>query len=86
VPELAETITRFRTRSAAAQSRRRRTRAEFRLRELVAERFMDHLERDVLDAGELQRLVDRIAALELDPYTAAADLFARAVAHRNPVS
>ncbi len=86
VPELADMIAKFRTHSATARSSRRRSRAEFRLRELVSERFMDHLERQVLRAGELQRLVDRIAALELDPYTAAADLFARAVAHRNPVS
>ena len=46
-------------------------RSEYRLRELVAQRFMDRLERDVLAPGELAAVVDRIAARELDPYTAA---------------
>jgi hypothetical protein len=40
---------------------------------------MNHLERDVLKAGELASLVDRIAARELDPYTAANDLMKRAL-------
>ena len=39
-----------------------------------SQRFMDHLERDVLAAGELDAIVDRIAAREVDPYTAADDL------------
>ena len=79
VPELVEAIARFRTHSAAVQSARRRTRSEYRLRELVAYRFMDHLEREVLAAGELGTIVDRIAARELDPYSAASDLLRRAV-------
>ena len=52
---------------------------EYRLRELVSQRFMDHLERQVLAAGELGATVDRIAARELDPYTAANDLLRRAL-------
>ena len=35
---------------------------------------MSHLERDVLAAGEFDAMVERIAARELDPYTAAKDL------------
>jgi len=58
---------------------RRRTRSEYRLRELVSQRFMDHLERDVLAPGELGEIVDSIAAREVDPYTAASDLLARAL-------
>jgi LAO/AO transport system kinase len=57
---------------------RRQARSEFRLRELVAQRFMDRLERDVLRTGELTALATRIAAREVDPYTAAADLLSRA--------
>src|SRR5438045_592264 len=53
VPELMETIWRFREHAARTQAVRRRTRSEYRLRELVSHRFMDHLERDVLSAGEL---------------------------------
>jgi hypothetical protein len=40
---------------------------------------MDHLEREVLGEGELASVVDRVAARELDPYTAANDLLKRAL-------
>src|SRR5205823_1358423 len=81
VPELLDAVWRFREHSAKAQAARRRTRSEYRLRELVSQRFMDHLERDVLGPGELPRIVDRIAAREVDPYSAAGDLLARALGH-----
>src|SRR3989442_11162444 len=51
VPELVETIWRFREHSSRSQAARRRTRSEDRLRELVSRRFMDRLEREVLSAG-----------------------------------
>jgi LAO/AO transport system kinase len=79
VAELVDTIWRFRGRSAGAQASRRRSRSEYRLRELVSQRFMDHLERDILAPGELASMVERIATRELDPYTAAADLLRRAM-------
>jgi LAO/AO transport system kinase len=81
VADLVAAIWRFREHSARTQTERRRTRSEYRLRELVAQRFMDHLEREVLAENELSGLVDRIAARELDPYTAASDLLARAIRH-----
>jgi LAO/AO transport system kinase len=80
VPEVVEAITRFREHGAPTQSVRRRTRSEYRLRELVAQRFMTYLEERVLTAGELSRIVDQIAAGELDPYTAATQLVRQAVA------
>ena len=79
VPELVAAIEQFRAHSAGLQAARRKTRSEYRLRELVSHRFMEHLERDVLVAGELGSMVDRIAARELDPYTAANELLARAL-------
>jgi LAO/AO transport system kinase len=79
VAELVEAITTFRRRTTGGQAARRRARGEYRLRELVAQRFMSHLERQVLQPGEFARLVERIAARELDPYTAAGDLLARAI-------
>ena len=79
VPELVETIWRFRAHTEASQAERRRTRSEFRLRELVSARFLDRLERDVLKPGELSALVDRITAREIDPYSAADDLLRRAL-------
>ena len=79
VPELVDAIWAFRQHEQAAEASRRRSRSEYRLRELVAQRFMDHLQQDVLREGELSAIVDRIAAREVDPYTAASQLLHRAV-------
>ena len=66
------------------QAARRRTRTEYRLRELVSQRLMDHLDRDVLAPGELGAIVDRIAARDVDPYTAADELLHRALSGPQP--
>jgi LAO/AO transport system kinase len=79
VPALVEAIAQFRAHSLVTQAVRRRTRSEYRLRELVSHRFMDRLEREVLTAGELGAIVDRIAMREIDPYSAANDLLRRAL-------
>jgi GTPase len=79
VPELIAAIEQFRSHAQRMQQARRKTRSEYRLRELVSHRFMEHLERHVLRPGEFAATVDRIAARELDPYTAAASLLKRAV-------
>jgi LAO/AO transport system kinase len=83
VADLVAAIWRFREHSARTETARRRTRSEYRLRELVSQRFMDHLEREVLAENELATLVERIATREIDPYTAANDLLSRAL--RRPV-
>jgi GTPase len=77
VPELLATIDRFRAHTAASLGERRRARAEFRVRELMAHRFVQHVEDRVLAAGEFDRMLDRIAARETDPYSVVDDLFAR---------
>lgn len=77
VPELWAAIERFRVQSEGGRERRVRARAEFRLRELLTHRFLDHLEHDVLAPGEFDDILLRIAARTLDPYTAAADILAR---------
>jgi LAO/AO transport system kinase len=77
VAEVVETIWRFREQSAGVDAARRQARVGHRLRELVTDQFMRHLEREVLGAGEFDALIARIAARELDPYSAAADLLAR---------
>ena len=79
VPELVNMVETFRSHSKGAEAERRRSRSEYRLRELVSQRFMDHLERNVLAPGEMTATVDRIAAREIDPYTAAAGLLDRAI-------
>jgi LAO/AO transport system kinase len=94
VPELLQEIDRFRAqpassstttaRSSGAPGVRRRARAEWRLRDLLAQRFVQHVERRVLQAGELEQLLDRIAAREVDPYSAVDAIFARTVAPSEP--
>jgi methylmalonyl-CoA epimerase len=79
VPELVETIGRFRERTATRLGQRRRTRAEWRLREILGRNFMHHLETRVLAEGELAQLLERIADRQIDPYAAAAGVMARAV-------
>jgi LAO/AO transport system kinase len=79
VPELLETIARFRAHSADAQGSRRRSRAEWRVRELLGQRFLDHVEKQVLAEGEFDRTLDRIAAREIDPYTAVDGILGRAI-------
>jgi LAO/AO transport system kinase len=77
--QLFEAIGRFRAHTAPSQSSRRRARAEYRVRELLSHRFVAHVEDHVLQPGEFSTLLDRIAARELDPYTAVDDLLARAL-------
>jgi LAO/AO transport system kinase len=82
VVELVNMIETFRAHSGAAEAVRRRNRSEYRLRELVSHRFMEHLERHVLAPGELAATVERIAAREVDPYSAASALLERAIRPR----
>jgi LAO/AO transport system kinase len=79
VPEVIEAIERWQLRGAAARRERRASRAGAWLRELLGRRFLEHLERDVLAAGELASVAERIASRALDPYEAARTLFERGV-------
>jgi methylmalonyl-CoA epimerase len=63
----------------ANQVTRRRERNQFRLRELIASRFMDHVDRHVLAPGDLDALLGRITDREVDPHTAANRILARAL-------
>ena len=78
VDEALAAVERFRAHTAGSQGTRRRARAEFRVRELLAQRFLEHVERRVLEAGEFERLLDTISGRELDPYTAVDRIFTRA--------
>jgi LAO/AO transport system kinase len=79
VKELVETIERFRAHTAATLGERRRARAEFRVRDLLAQRFVRHATEQVLAAGEFEALLDQIAARETDPYTVVDDIVGRAL-------
>jgi LAO/AO transport system kinase len=80
VPELVAQIEKFRAHTASALGERRRARAEFRVRQLLADRFVHHVERNVLAPGDFAALLDRIAARETDPYTVVDGIAARALA------
>ena len=79
VPELVEAVERFRTHTAATQGERRRARAEWRVKELMAHRFVQHVLDRVLKAGEFTRMLDRIAARETDPYSVVDDMMKRTI-------
>ena len=79
VPELWETIKAFRTHSEGTRGKRLKARNEFRLRDLLTHRFMEHVERRMMADGEFEQLVDRIAKREVDPYTAASEILERAL-------
>jgi LAO/AO transport system kinase len=78
IADLAAMIDRFREATQDALAARRRTRAEWRLREVLGRAFMQHVEREVLRAGEFEALLTQIAARAVDPYSAAAGVMARA--------
>jgi LAO/AO transport system kinase len=80
LPELVAMIEVFREKTKDTQGERRRTRAEWRLRELLGRRFMQYLESSVLGPGEFTSVLDRIASRDVDPYAAAEAIMARAVA------
>jgi LAO/AO transport system kinase len=79
VKELVDAIDRFRAHTASELGERRRARAEWRVRELMAHRFVQHVHAHVLGAGEFERLLDRIAARDTDPYTVVDDIFRRTI-------
>ena len=79
VPELLQAIERFRAHSSESAGTRRRSRAEWRLRELLSRRLLQHVDQHVLRAGELEQLLDRIAARAVDPYSAVDGVVARTV-------
>jgi LAO/AO transport system kinase len=84
VPALWNAIGQFRAQSATVGSRRRE-RYGHRLRERLGRQFFHHLEQ-VLPPGELDRTVGRIAAGEIDLYSAAAELMSRALPNSTPAS
>ncbi|OFW05967.1 MAG: hypothetical protein A3I61_06475 [Acidobacteria bacterium RIFCSPLOWO2_02_FULL_68_18] len=78
VPELWGSITQYRMHAASGDGRRR-ARYEQQLHELLSRALLTHLER-TLPPGELARVVGRIAAGAIDPYSAAHELMQRVVA------
>ena len=78
VVDLLDTVERFRAHTAAAEPERRRLRAEWRVRDLLAHRFVRHVHERVLKPGEFGAMLDRIAARETDPYSVVEEIVTRA--------
>jgi LAO/AO transport system kinase len=76
VDRLWQDIGRYREHSATTRTERQRARQEYRLRELLSHRFLQHVEQ-ALPAGEFDRIVEGITAREIDPYSAAAEIMRR---------
>lgn len=77
VAELWTVIDRFRERAAGRQQVRRRARAEFQFQALLGHRFLEVVQREVLPARELDILLDRIAAREVDHHSAVDEVLAK---------
>jgi LAO/AO transport system kinase len=82
VPEVIAAIDQFRAHSEGARAARRRERQEYRLRELLAHRFLQLAEHE-LAPGEFQRLLDGIAARRIDPYSATSEIVNRVTHDRS---
>ena len=78
VDRLWQDIERFRQHESPHQQQRRKASHESRLRGLLAQRLLEHVEKR-LPAGEFDRLVEAIAARRTDPYSAAAQLMSQAL-------
>ena len=61
------------------RAKRLKARNEFRLRDLLTHRFMEHVEHNLLGEGAFEALIERIARREVDPYTAASDILEQAI-------
>jgi LAO/AO transport system kinase len=79
VAELLAAVARFEAHPRPNREGRRRARAEWRMRELLGRRFLEHVERHVLAPNELAEILERIAGRQIDPYTAVDDILRRAV-------
>jgi LAO/AO transport system kinase len=76
VPELVQAIDRFRSHASERLGQRRRERSEFRLREILAARFMARVDA-TLGPDAMTAIVDAIGARAVDPYSAARDIVQR---------
>jgi LAO/AO transport system kinase len=73
--EVVDAINAFRAHSQAANAARRRERSQIRLRDLLSQRVMSHLELSVWGKDALTAMAERVAARDIDPYSAVDELF-----------
>jgi len=73
VTDLVDAMDRFIARTEPLD-RRRRERAEFRLRQIVSAKLIERAESDALKTGVYDRLIDQVVDTAVDPYTAAEEI------------
>ena len=79
VDDLLDAVDRFRARGGHGAARRRRVRVRARIRQLVSDRVVEHAEHRALEPGAFDRLVERVAAAEMDPHSAADEILAQTI-------
>lgn len=77
IGEVVDRLDAYRSRSRGAWQARRRSQAHGRLQEILARRFVQFVEHDLLAPADWEAYTDRIAGRELDYYSAASDILAR---------
>jgi len=79
-PELLAAVEDFRTKADASGllARKRRAQVRRQLEETVRERLLGHVWSRLVTAEERERLVDRLLARDLDPFTAADEVLRKA--------
>jgi len=70
IDQVWNAIERFRARPDQSRAARQRRRVEARLRQLMTTAYLRHVER-VVPREQIERIIDRMVARELDPYAAA---------------
>jgi LAO/AO transport system kinase len=77
---LIEKIAAFGARSTGDHRQRHEQRTAHRIRELIVEGFMRHLDEQVVSPAAMDAIVERVSERKLDPYTAARALLQQALA------
>jgi LAO/AO transport system kinase len=85
IAELWTAVGAFREHGRGARQVRQSARHDYRLRELLSHQFLRRVD-ETLRAGEFSRIVERIAAREIDPYSAVAEIMNAMEHHKSPIA
>jgi LAO/AO transport system kinase len=85
IAELWAAVGAFREHGRSARQTRQRARHDYRLRELLSHQFLRRVD-ETLPADEFSRIVGRIAAREIDPYSAVAEIMSAMENHKSQVA
>ena len=74
IDRVEDAVDRFRARGDVKVQQRRRARVDARVRRLVSDRFLEHVEHRALDPGTLGYWLGQVVSADVDPYTAAEEI------------